>query len=310
MRLLFHKADFDLLAECWRNTFPEKYWVDAEVIRKNTVECPVFDWGASAIESSPLGVEGFVIVKRSAEKLYPGPQRDQAHLSAIVSQESTIMADLVTEAKSILRSRGTSVLIFGQDLNHFFSGAPSECRALNDFLVVEGFRPLGETHDLEHDLREYQYERPIPDGFAFRPLEMSDKPALDAFMSANFARRWYYDVRRKIEVEGPECIFVAERDGAVEGFALLHDWTAKLPIGGAVWRHSLGPNWGSLGPIGVSEDIRGKGVGGALLGLALQHLKERGVHRCIIDWTSLVDFYGKFGFTPTREYHQYSMVLE
>jgi predicted N-acetyltransferase YhbS len=251
-----------------------------------------------------------VIVKRPAHRLYPGQLKDQAHLSAIVSPEATIMADLFTQAKTILRSRGTNRIIFGQDLAHFFPGVPAECRILNEFLLVEGFRPGGEIFDLERDLQDFTYDRPVPEDYIFRPLKASETPALDEFMAATFPRRWRYDVCRKVDAETPGCVFVAERNGVIEGFALLHDWTAKMPIGGAVWRHSLGPNWGSLGPIGVSESIRGKGVGGALLGRALLHLKDLGVHRCIIDWTTLVDFYGKFGFEPVRRYLQYALPLE
>jgi predicted N-acetyltransferase YhbS len=66
--------------------------------------------------------------------------------------------------------------------------------------------------------------------------------------------------------------------------------------------HRLPKPWGQLGPIGVSKDVRGKGYGGALLDAGLGYLRDQGVRGCVIDWTDLVDFYGKFGFKPYREY--------
>jgi len=66
--------------------------------------------------------------------------------------------------------------------------------------------------------------------------------------------------------------------------------------------HRLPKPWGQLGPIGVSKDARGKGYGGALLDAGLRYLRDQGVRGCVIDWTDLVDFYGKFGFKPYREY--------
>jgi predicted N-acetyltransferase YhbS len=66
--------------------------------------------------------------------------------------------------------------------------------------------------------------------------------------------------------------------------------------------HRLPRPWGQLGPIGVSQDTRGKGYGGALLDAGLRYLRDQGVRGCVIDWTDLVDFYGKFGFKPYRKY--------
>lgn len=302
MRILFHRANFDLLADCWQSALPEKYWVDAALIRQNSVECPVFDWGASIIEQSPLGVEGFVIVKNSASRLYKGPEKDASHLCAIVSKEPSIMVDLLEETKALLRARGKSKLVFGQDSRHFFPGVPEECAHLSQFLQVEGFRPTTEAVDLENDLTTFEYSKKLPDGYEFRQMAAQDEPALEKFLIETFPGRWRYDVHAKLKADGPSCIFVAAQGERIVGFALIQNSAQTLPIGGAVWKHSLGENWGSLGPIGVSEEVRGKGVGGALLGTALLHLKGQGVGRCSIDWTTLVDFYGKFGFQVSRRY--------
>ena len=91
---------------------------------------------------------------------------------------------------------------------------------------------------------------------------------------------------------------------------MIQDWRHKMPIGGAVWRLSLGEKWGSLGPIGVATQERGRGLGHALLGSALINLKQRGVRQCIIDWTTLDDFYGKHGFEVSRRYKIASLKLE
>jgi predicted N-acetyltransferase YhbS len=48
--------------------------------------------------------------------------------------------------------------------------------------------------------------------------------------------------------------------------------------------------------------MRGKGLGLALLQLGLEHLARMGVENAVIDWTGLVDFYGRVGFTPWKTY--------
>ena len=45
-------------------------------------------------------------------------------------------------------------------------------------------------------------------------------------------------------------------------------------------------------------------VGAAVLDAGLRRLHNNGINGCVIDWTDLVEFYGKFGFTPYRKYVQ------
>jgi predicted N-acetyltransferase YhbS len=311
MRQSFVKADFDALARFWNGFYPERYRIDSDLLRQNSVGSPTFDWGASFVETEGEEIQGFVLVKRSPASLYKGPDKDQAHLCAIAYREPMIGLDLLADVKRTLRNRGITRIDFGQDSRHFFPGCPTDFRALADFLMVEGFAPGGESHDLERDLSDYQNPAPRTVGDEYRILTKSDVPSLDDFISREFPGRWTYDVIHKVGVEGhPHCIFGFLRDGKVEGFALLQDDGCKVPIGGAVWRNDLGEKWGSLGPIGVSKKVRGQGCGNALLGAALEELRDRGVKRCIIDWTGLVDFYGKHGFQVTRSYQSLSLPLE
>jgi len=60
--------------------------------------------------------------------------------------------------------------------------------------------------------------------------------------------------------------------------------------------------WGHLGPIGISAAMRGSGYGAAVLDAGLRCLRDVGTAGCVIDWTDLVDFYGKFGFAIYRSY--------
>lgn len=309
MRISFIAANFDALAELWNEVHPAKYRMDAELMRMNTVGSPVFDWGASGIEVINGEVVGFVSVKRSAATLYRGLDADQSHLSAIAFKDASIGVDLLADAKKILRNRGATRLVFGQDSRHFFPGLPSECRSLADFLMVEGFTEGGEQVDLERDLKEYANPFPRPD-LELRPVTGEDIPALEAFLRREFPGRWTFDVMFKVLSEpDPSCVFALFDEGGVEGFALLQWDGSAAPIGGAVWRGDLGPSWGSLGPIGVSKNRRGRGEGNALLGAALENLRNRGTRQCIIDWTTLVDFYGGHGFQVSRTYKSYSLAF-
>jgi GNAT superfamily N-acetyltransferase len=317
MRVSFERADLDALAGLWNEFYAEPYHIDGEIMRLNTIDCPVFDWGASAVEVQDGKPIGFAIFKRSANPLlFKGPDPDQAHLSAVAYSEADAGVDLLAEAKKILRNRGIYRLIFGQDARHFFPGCPEDCANLSSFLMVEGFQEGNPVHDLERDLSDYSPPEGVLNALnsasaEVRPLEESDLDALSFFLHREFRGRWEHDTLDKISREGRSDfvhgLFIGD---SLEGFTVTQDSSHTVPVAGGVWRQSLGDHWGTLGPIGTSRRLRGKGLGHALLASALLGLKEKGVRKCLIDWTTLVDFYGKHGFTPTRTYRSRSLDLE
>ncbi|HVT13042.1 MAG TPA: GNAT family N-acetyltransferase [Fimbriimonadaceae bacterium] len=312
MRISFRDADWDALARLWADFYPERYHVDANLLRINTVESPVFDWGASAIEVMDDETLGFVIVKRPATPmLWKGPNQDTYHIGAIAYREPETGVDLMTQAKRAVADRGAMQLLFGMDSRHFFPGCPEDCHNLCSFLMVEGFEKTGGHFDLERDLGDYVMPVEPAAGVEYRMASESDLQSLKAFFEEEFPGRWRHDVLEKISVEGADktCFGAFEGKRAV-GFALIQDWTHRQPIGGAVWHQALGEKWGALGPIGVAESERGRGLGHSVLGMALSNLKSRGVRNCIIDWTTLEEFYGRHGFQISRRYKAASLRLD
>lgn len=311
MRIDFRNADIDKLVALWNTYYPDQFQVDSQIFRQNTVESPTFDWGASAIEVCDDEIWGFVAIKQSPNpKLYAGPNSDTSHVSALAYTEPEVGIDLLHGAKQLLKNRGVHQLLYGMDSRHFFPGCPDDAAKLCTFLMVEGFEKSGGHFDLERDLADYVNPvRPLG-GIQFREATEGDMTSVKQFFAAEFPDRWRYDVMAKISAEGIGNTLYGAFDGSrMIGFALLQDWRHKMPIGGAVWRCSLGERWGSLGPIGVAKSERGRGVGDALLGEALSNLQHRGVRRCIIDWTTLEDYYGKHGFEITRRYKRASLRL-
>ncbi len=313
----FRSADFEKLAGLWSKCFPQRYAVTPALIRQKTVESPVFDWGASAVSVNGEGdVAGFIVVKKSpTPTLYKGYEPDQAHVGAIACRDPLVGMDLMSQAKVILRDRGVIKLVFGADSSHFFPGCPVDVPQLRDFLMIQGFTLAGEQHDVERDLGDYEPPKgclsPLGSDAVVRPVTQADLPALDGFFEREFPSRWRHDVMHQVRLEGrPDLVDGLFVDGKCEGFSFTQDWECNYPIGGAVWRLDLGERWGSLGPIGISQGVRGKGLGGALLGASLKRLHERGARRTIIDWTTLLEFYGKHGFERARTYLSASLSLE
>ena len=298
-------ADLNQVLDLWNTFYPERYHIDMDVLRINTVDHPTFDWGASLLDLDFENMlRAFVIIKRSPSKFYKVADPDAMHLSGMAFTDPLHMVDVFSDSKKVMRDRGASCVLFGMDNRHFWPGVPVDKPRLNDFLMIEGFSLGGEYFDLERDLTKYTAPRELPkDGVEFRVLTPDDHSLLVKFFEREFPGRWRYDILTKIEQEGCHhgIVGLFHKD-AIHGFASIQDSKCKYPIAGAVWRKSLGENWGTLGPIGVSQTVRGHGWGGAILSAGLLELQSRGVKKCLIDWTTLEDFYGKHGFQKTRIY--------
>ncbi|MBX3112169.1 MAG: hypothetical protein KF857_09185 [Fimbriimonadaceae bacterium] len=313
MRRPWHDVDFSAVVACWRRFYPERYWVDEELVRRQTIDHPLFDWGASSIEVEGDRVVAFLAAKQTAASLFKGPNPDQAHINAMGFDDPVRMVDLMAWMKSTLRQRGVGRIAFGSDHGHFFPGVPEDCPRLVSFLEVEGFDFSGVAYDVERDMKDY-----VTPDWAVEPLARPDvrvSPCapedvedLDTFLLREFPGRWRYDVMAKAAVEPHEVLLLWVGD-SVEGMAYTQSWESAKPNSGCVWRHDLGDKFGGLGPIGVSQRVRGQRLGHALLGAGLTHLRDRGVERCLIDWTGLLDFYGAHGFEKARTYNYASLAL-
>lgn len=305
-------VDLNKVLDLWNSFYPEQYQIDLEVLRINTIESPTFDWGASLLDLDFEDMlRAFTVIKRSPAKFHKVADGDAMHLSAMAFTDPLQMVDLFGESKRIMRERGTTTVLFGMDSRHFWPGVPVDKPRLNDFLMVEGFAMSGEYFDLERDLTDYVPPKELPtEDVEFRVLNDDDHQLLARFFDREFPGRWRYDIMTKIEKEGSHSGIVGlfHKD-AIHGFASIQDSSCKYPIGGAVWRKSLGENWGTLGPIGVSQKVRGLGWGGAMLSAGLLELQSRGVKRCLIDWTTLDEFYGKHGFKKTRIYRAGKLLI-
>src|SRR5579872_1525515 len=151
----FREANFEELVALWRSFYPTKYHVSVELLRRNTVESPLFDWGASCIAYDQGRPVGFLAIKRSASRFYKCQDPDQVHITGICFDTPDTGLDMMAHAKKVLADRGHSKLVFGQDSDHIFPGCPTDVRMLNSFFLVEGFETGDQVVDLEHDLGEY-----------------------------------------------------------------------------------------------------------------------------------------------------------
>ena len=136
-----------------------------------------------------------------------------------------------------------------------------------------------------------------------RQASEDDMSAMREFFGRAFPGRWQFEFEEFLRDGGMISDYlILKIENRVEGFIQLSfEEGSHRPIN-RFYMSRLPHPWGQAGPLGVSKEVRGKGYGAAIIEAGLNHLKDRGVNGCVIDWTSLTDLYGKFGFEKYREY--------
>lgn len=217
-----------------------------------------------------------------------------------------IGAALLDWAEGWLSDHGCIRLRLGGGLRPFAPGVPA------DLPSVGYFRRRGYANrddgpvvwDVARDLREYRTPSFAAEALSaqVRPAQGADADTLLTFFEREFSGRWLYEVGEFLRGGGRiSDIMVLLTPVGIDGFCWLtfEDSVRSLD---RFFMARLPRPWGQLGPIGISAGLRGRGYGAAVLDAGLRRLRDAGIAGCVIDWTGLLDFYGKFGFRPYRKY--------
>lgn len=244
-------------------------------------------------------VIGFVIA--SIDLAQP---RRPAWIDAIAvtpaQQRRGVGCALLAWAEAALIDRGAQHIRLGGSLRPFTPGLPLEL----------GTRAFFEKRGYTGDQRDWDVARRLIDypplnvtvEATVRPGQPGDEAALRAFFQREFPGRWRFEFEEFWREGGrlSDYLLLITARG-VDGFCRLTFEDSERPIE-RFFMHRLPHPWGQAGPLGISRDTRGKHYGLAMVDAALRHLQARGIDGCVIDWTSLTDFYARFGFAPYREY--------
>ena len=102
---------------------------------------------------------------------------------------------------------------------------------------------------------------PVPEDVAIRPPVAYERRAVERWVDATFGDLWAGEAATALS-QVPASLVIAVRDRTILGFACF-DVTAR----------------GFIGPVGVDERARGRGLGVALTHAALEGLRRCGLRR-------------------------------
>ena len=135
---------------------------------------------------------------------------------------------------------------------------------------------MGRSGDMIVNIMRLPDGPALPEGVELKRAMALDRRGILQFIRENFSDGWANEAETALAGCPSRCI-IAVKDEQVVGFACW-DATAK----------------GFFGPIGVTEDCRGTGVGTALLLRTLEHMRCDGYAYAVIGWVDdAVRFYEK-----------------
>lgn len=187
-----------------------------------------------------------------------------------------------------------------------FAPGPLADSVGEQFFVACGYAYADEPYgwDVARSLREYLPPAMAEVAAKARPGQPGQERQLLAFLGKEFPGRWTWQAERFLEEGGriSDYMMLWTPEG-VQGACRLTFEDSVNPID-RFYPYGLPRPWGQLGSIGVSAHLRGQGLGLALLDAGLRRLHDSGINGCVIDWTTLLDFYAKCGFRPYRKWAQ------
>ncbi len=306
-----HAPHREAVVTLWNRACSPRFPIHLAFVSFNLRPCP------GGVQEGRLALRngvpvGFVLASGLTEPV-PGMDPTLGWLDALAvdpaHQHRGIGTQLLSWAEEWLQDQGVQAVQVGSSLRPFVPGVPEEQQSAIDFFVAQGYRAppgLERVWDVARDLSGYTGVTGLrPVAAQIRPARPGEEKALLAFLAREFPGRWTY-----------EAGMFLQDGGRISDYMLL--WTeeglqgaCRLTFEDSAWPlarfhpHGLPRPWGQLGSIGIAASRRGQGLGLALLDAGLRRLRDCGVRGCVIDWTTLLDFYARAGFRP---YHTYRVL--
>jgi beta-N-acetylhexosaminidase len=225
-------------------------------------------------------------------------------------QRQGIGTRLHDAALAHLRQVGVASLrLGGGGAYRFWPGVPTDLPGGLDFFTARGweFDLDRRSSDLVRDLSDFQVPaamsaRLAQEGVTVQSARKDEVDDVLAFEFQHFSG-WAPGFVYTAALGDYQNLLVArDPHKGIVGTLMLHTPTARWLAANVTWKTTLGDSLGGISAVGVAESERGRGIGIGMVAVGSEVLRERGVGNCHIDWTGIVDFYGKLGYTVWRQY--------
>ncbi|WP_252502232.1 GNAT family N-acetyltransferase [Sporosarcina sp. Marseille-Q4943] len=295
------------IVELWNEEIGDRFPMSIALWNQNTtIEPNVLEEGSLAVVREGR-LRGFIVAKRYLEKLDARMPTTigwiQCMLVETAIRNEGVGTALLKLAEQALIDAGVEEIRLGRDPWHYLPGVPREDEGTINWLEKCGYNKGGIETDLIKDVRDGELYKLTNSNEHYRLLTKDDLPSLLGFLERVFPGRWHYEALHYELIGGSGREFMGFFiEDELRGFCRMNDLQSPVIAQNVYWSALVEGEMGGIGPLGIDREIRGKHFGIDLVKTAANELIGRGVTNIVIDWTQLVAFYEKLGFTPWKQY--------
>lgn len=304
----WHESYIDSLCRLWNQEIGDDFNMHPALLLQNTLQTSVFCEQASSIVIDEERREAVALL---AAKL----EGEKGSISVLLVADDYrgrgIGSDLLSKAEQALFRLGARKIELGRDERHFFSGVPAQYDVLKRWLEKRGYCRTDRCFDMMFETENISVH-PISPQVLFRPLSSSrnEQEQLLGLLENEFPPRWRRTAEHHYRAGGsPEDYIGAWKNNQLIGFLKLnHSGSPGIPAC-LNWVPPKDKRFGGIGPLGIAGSEQGKGYGSAIFQAGMAYLQQKGCQKIVVDWTSAVGFYSKFGFVPWKSYDGYVKMI-
>jgi beta-N-acetylhexosaminidase len=293
----------------WQAALGSHWPVSRRTFHRVTVGSGVYEPGDHLVAQEGDRVIGFA---GTQTRRVPGDERPRGSILLIMVEPSRqrqgIGRALLEQALGVLQQRGViRAQLGGGGVGYFWPGVPANLPGGWEFFEACGWPYVEPSYDLVRTLGDYRTPPGIEERVREQRVTLEMAAPADAPAILEFERRcfpgWLHAFEHVADHgEYDDILFARDGRGEILGTTLVMDPRSRWRQDAFVWSELLGENTGGVGPLGVQEEARGRGIGLALAARVTRLLKQRGVATSYIGWTWLVDWYGKLSYHVWQEY--------
>lgn len=311
MNLLPWNSDYiDELVALWNKELSTHFPMRKELFAQNSFEdLNVLSKGSFIAIDDNNKIIGFVVSKKWQEQMAVEMDLKKGWIQILLVDSAHrgkgIGTLLLAQAETALKESGVEVIQLAGDPFHYFSGIPEVYPEVQKWVEKFGYYKKIDTFDLMNHL-DKKYPFPNESSASFSVLQIEEKEEFLSFIARCFPGRWEYEAIKYFEIDGVGREFVvAKKNGRIIGFCRMNDSLSPSIAQNVYWSPLFEQKVGGIGPLGIDPNERKQGYGLEIVEAAMSYLQERGIETIIIDWTNLLEFYGKLDFMPWKKYGVY-----